>query len=86
MAQTFSSAEVVGSHLKRFLAGSALPARTLRVDLKTLKAVNPTAASPYYAFLDAEGRLEAAGFIGDENWQSFREQMRELEQELGMAA
>ncbi|MYN01685.1 redoxin domain-containing protein [Pseudoduganella sp. DS3] len=63
--------------LRRFLRGSPLAAHTLRLDMRSYQALNPTLSSPFYLFVDEEGRLQTGGTIGDENWETFRQQMQE---------
>lgn len=67
--------------LKRFLRGRLLARHALRVGMRDYKALNPTMASPFYLFVDEEGRLQAGGMVGDENWDAFHQQMRELDEE-----
>lgn len=61
--------------LRRFLAPHHLAAHAARVGLNDYKAINPTLASPSYLFVSHEGVIDAAGFLGDENWLSLREQL-----------
>lgn len=55
---------------------------TVRISASNVKAINPTVSSPYYVFIDELGELKAAGSIGDDDWQSFRSQMDEINGEL----
>ena len=61
---------------KKFLSSSELIKSSLSVDDATYDALNPQGASPYYLFVDDERVIQAAGFIGDENWLSFCEQIQ----------
>lgn len=61
--------------LRRFLRGTALLPRVLRVPAGTVRRLNPTLASPYYLFVNHEGALDAGGMLGDDDWRSFMEQM-----------
>ncbi|WP_374582942.1 peroxiredoxin family protein [Pseudoduganella sp.] len=61
--------------LRRFLRGSPLAGHTLRVDMRSYRALNPTMSSPFYLFVNEEGRLQTGGTVGDENWETFRAQM-----------
>ena len=70
--------------MKRFLKGTSLAAATLLVDKDTMKMVNPISASPYYLFLDQENTLQAQGFVGDDNWLGFVEQIKHAD--MGDAA
>lgn len=54
--------------LRRFLRGRRLPQRTALVSRRDYKHLNPNHASPAYQFVNHEGVLEAAGFIGDADW------------------
>lgn len=63
--------------LQRFLRGSTLAAHALRVNMRSYRALNPTMSSPFYLFVDEEGRLQTGGTIGDENWETFRQQMQQ---------
>lgn len=61
--------------MKTFLGDQALFDVTLSTDQTTYDFLNPQGASPYYLFIDAENSLQAEGFIGDENWSNFMEQL-----------
>ncbi len=64
-----------GWRLRQFL-GDAFPlSRVLRVTLRDYRALNATLASPAYLMVDHQGVLEAAGMIGDDNWQGLRDQL-----------
>lgn len=69
--------------LNRFLKGNKLASITVFVKKQDYKTLNPTQSSPFYLFMDHNTILEAGGFIGDENWQSFCEQMGEIVHETG---
>ncbi|HEX5794054.1 MAG TPA: hypothetical protein VFY01_12325 [Rheinheimera sp.] len=60
---------------KRFLSSMALQQRAVFTRQKHYKTLNPRQVSPFYLFIDHEARLQAGGTLGDDNWQSFREQM-----------
>jgi len=60
--------------LRQFLRGFPLT-RALRLPLRDYKLLNPTLASPAYMMVNHEGVLEAAGMIGDDNWQDLRAQL-----------
>ncbi len=68
-----------GWRLRRFLAGSGLDGITLRVAAKAYRRLNPQLASPAYLFIDERGALQAGGLVGDEDWLSFAEQMRDVD-------
>lgn len=61
--------------LRRFVLGTALLSRVVRVNLKDYKALNANLMSPGYLFVNHEGVLEAIGLIGDENWLALRAQL-----------
>jgi len=54
--------------LRAFLPGDALRAVTARLTLRDYRRVNPLMSSPSYIFVNDQGRVEAAGLIGDEDW------------------
>jgi hypothetical protein len=54
--------------LRAFLPGDALRAVTARLTLRDYRRVNPLMSSPSYVFVNDQGRVEAAGLIGDEDW------------------
>ncbi|WP_028101738.1 redoxin domain-containing protein [Pseudoduganella violaceinigra] len=64
--------------LRRFLRGSPLAQHALRVGMRDYKMLNPTMGSPFYLFVDNDGKLQAGGMVGDENWQTFQQQMQEI--------
>ncbi len=64
-----------GWRLRQFLGGAFPLSRTLRVTLRDYKLLNPTLASPAYLMVNHEGVLEAAGMIGDDDWQALRAQL-----------
>lgn len=61
--------------VRRFLAGTPLAATVYQLRTEDYKSLNPLLASPAYLFVNHEGDIEAAGLIGDENWQSLAEQL-----------
>jgi len=67
------------SRIRHFFSDSKLLKALLVVSNKSYKTLNPTQASPYYLFIDHERRLQACGIIGDENWQSFVDQINNVE-------
>ncbi|WKE64857.1 redoxin domain-containing protein [Gallaecimonas kandeliae] len=72
--------------LNRFLADTPLAPLTLRVGVKAYKKLNPSLSSPFYLFVDHEGRLQAGGTVGDPDWQSFLDQMGQIRLELAASA
>lgn len=75
-----------GWRLRQFLRGAFPLTRTLRVALRDYKLLNPTLASPSYLMVNHEGVLEAAGMIGDDNWQDLRAQLDDAAQAAETAA
>ena len=65
--------------MKRFLQDESLLQATMSADQSGYDYLNPQGASPYYLFIDSENTLQAEGFIGDENWAGFMEQLKEGE-------
>ncbi len=65
--------------MKNFLKDDILLDATMHTSQVTYDYLNPQGASPYYLFIDAENTLQAEGFIGDENWTSFIEQIKQEE-------
>lgn len=63
--------------MRNFLNDDVLLEATMSTSQPTYDYVNPEGASPYYLFIDSENILQAQGFIGDENWDSFMEQLNE---------
>ncbi|MQA18768.1 MauE/DoxX family redox-associated membrane protein [Rugamonas rivuli] len=64
--------------LRRFLAGDALRAITVRVGGRRYARLNPAMQAPYYLFIGPSGDLQAAGLIGDDDWLSLRAQLEEV--------
>ncbi|ELX08335.1 hypothetical protein Jab_2c03810 [Janthinobacterium sp. HH01] len=64
--------------LRRFLAGDALRAVTVRVSGRRYARLNPAMQAPYYMFVGPSGDLQAAGLIGDDDWLSLRAQLEEV--------
>lgn len=61
--------------MKGFLVDTTLQSNTLLIDQQTREQLNPQGASPYYLFVGHDNALQAQGFIGDEDWTSFVEQI-----------
>lgn len=61
--------------MRRFLAGTPLAAAVYQLRMADYTMLNPRLASPAYLFVNHEGGIEAAGLIGDEDWQSLVEQL-----------
>lgn len=58
-----------------FLQGTSLASITLLIDEQTSNSLNPQGASPYYLFVSQDNVIQAQGFIGDENWLAFSDQI-----------
>lgn len=56
--------------LRRFLGRNVLSQFAVRVSRQDYLALNPIMATPGYLFADEDGIVEAAGMIGDDDWQS----------------
>jgi thiol-disulfide isomerase/thioredoxin len=60
------------------LEGSALLAHVLDLEPAVRERLNPRRAAPFYLFIDHQLVAVASGHIGDDDWNSFVEQMNEL--------
>jgi len=60
---------------RRFLGKGALLSASVRLKRQDYLVLNPLMATPAYLFIDEAGTLEAAGIIGDENWQGLCHQL-----------
>lgn len=61
--------------MKRWLDQSPLIEHLLSMQPKPRRQLNPTSGSPFYIFVDHRLIVQASGFLGDADWQSFLEQM-----------
>jgi peroxiredoxin len=61
--------------LKRWLARSPLITHLLLMQSKPRRQLNPGGGSPFYIFVDHRRVVQASGFLGDGDWQSFVGQM-----------
>lgn len=68
-------------HFVKFLKNSSLLEHALLIDKTSYKNVNPTMSTPYYLFVNHLTELQAGGVLGDEDWQSFIQQMDEIRTE-----
>lgn len=64
-------------HVAGFLRDTPLLDHAMRIDAATRRKLNPRQAAPFYLFVDDGGIVLASHFIGDADWSSFCEQMRE---------
>jgi Redoxin len=60
-----------------FLQGTPLLDHAMEIDKATGRKLNPRTAAPFYLFVDDGGIVLASNFIGDADWLSFCEQMKE---------
>lgn len=72
-------------HIVKFLKNGPLLENVLLVNKTSYKQINPTLSTPYYLFVNHLTQLEAGGVIGDEDWQSFLQQMDDMRQEEAVA-
>lgn len=68
---------------RRFLSSAVLQQHAVLTSQENYKLLNPRQISPFYLFIDHDARVQAGGTLGDENWQSFCEQMMEIQQSAG---
>ena len=61
----------------RLLEGSPLLDHVLEMDEPSRRRLNPLNAAPMYVFLDPDLTTVAASYVGDDDWLSFAQQMRE---------
>ncbi len=60
---------------RRFLGEGELLRASVRLRRRDYLVLNPLLASPAYLFVDETGTLEAAGTIGDDDWQALCQQL-----------
>ena len=65
--------------IKHFFGDSPLLNDVVITSKKQYKALNPRDSSPFYLFVDHAYQLQAVGFIGDEDWLSFIDQIINIE-------
>lgn len=65
--------------IQKFLGDSPLRSEVILSSKKQYEVLNPRYSSPFYLFVNHSMRLEAAGFIGDDNWIGFVEQIVDTE-------
>lgn len=68
--------------VRKFLGATPLFDHVVVVDKKTRRLLNPRNGSPFYVFIDNQKIVKASDFVGDVNWRSFMDQMRELDLEM----
>ncbi len=66
---------------RQFLQSYELLHRAVTIDWQMIRQLNPSGASPYYLFLDEHNQLQASGEIGNNDWQSFQQQMNDIKSE-----
>ena len=62
--------------IDRLVAGTSLAERVLILDASARLRLNPQRAAPFYLFIDEASTALASNTLGDEDWQTFVEQMR----------
>lgn len=72
--------------LRAYLRDTPLSGRLLLLRRAARRRLNPKNAAPFYIFADHQGVVRATNFIGDDNWRSFLDQMREVDLGPGAAA
>jgi len=78
--------EEPGWRLRRFLRGRRLLQRTALVTRQDYKLLNANKSTPAYQFINHEGVLEAAGFIGDGDWLALRAQLTQPDTDSALVA
>jgi peroxiredoxin len=63
--------------MREFLDDSPLLDHVLMVSSSAQRTLNPRSSAPFYIFIDHQRTVLASNFIGDADWLSFCEQMRE---------
>lgn len=63
--------------IQAFIRSERILNNTVSVTQDTMTDFNPLGAFPYYLFLDQENVLQAQGYIGDDNWLAFVNQINE---------
>jgi hypothetical protein len=64
--------------IAELVADTALAERVLLLDAAAREMLNPRRGAPFYVFIDEKMVARASNYVGDENWQSFVEQMRDV--------
>lgn len=63
--------------VRAFFEGTPLAAHVMSIRAGVRRRLNARNAAPFYLFVDAAGTVVASGFVGNEDWNSFTDQMRE---------
>lgn len=69
------------NEIAELLEDSPLLAHLMVLDTAAHKRLNPLGAVPQYIFVDDEMIVQASSYVGDEDWQSFVQQMRDIDAE-----
>jgi len=64
---------------RTFLRGTSLTANALLLERESLRRLNPKQATPLYIFVNENDIVQAAGYVGDEDWEFFCDQVREAD-------
>lgn len=64
--------------VRAFFEGTPLAGHVMSVRAGVRRRLNARNAAPFYLFVDDAGTVVASGFVGNEDWNSFVAQMREV--------
>ena len=64
--------------IAKIVEGPLLLDRVLELDAATRRTLNPQRAAPYYLFIDENMIAKAGSYVGDEDWRTFVDQMRDF--------
>lgn len=64
--------------VRAFFEGTPLAAHVMSIRAGVRRRLNARNAAPFYLFVDHAGTVLASGFVGNEDWNSFAGQMREV--------
>lgn len=63
-----------------FFEGTPLADHAMSIRAGVRRRLNARNAAPFYLFVDDTGTVVASGFVGNEDWNSFVAQMREMQE------
>ncbi|MBL8263863.1 MAG: hypothetical protein JNM58_15705 [Xanthomonadaceae bacterium] len=64
--------------VRAFFEGTPLARHAMSIKPGVRRRLNPRNAAPFYLFVDDAGIVVASGFVGNDDWNSFVAQMREM--------
>jgi hypothetical protein len=64
--------------VRAFFDGTPLAAHVMSIRASVRRRLNARNAAPFYLFVDDAGIVVASGFVGNDDWNSFDAQMREV--------